>query len=324
MFRMMSWAIGCELRMKLSLQQVHSSPCSQITGMRGLVSMAAITLGTMEASSPMMAASDVQYLKKVRRSKPCCSGTAWVGGRRSDMGQPPGETALCAGSRARAPAGVAHHRIHDRRWQFGRSYNKNGLLASKKSTNEAEILKLGQALPPANPGLDQELAGESACPTNCYDVHRGQRVHSRLPPAGRRRRVGATESAGLSWRARTRPRETGGADLWRPGLPCRGVDPRTGSNPGQPPRFPLHGTVFGQSPERKDRPQHHRQYPQPRGAAPRRSGGPLRALAGTARRADERDRGLYRIRPSHRRPAHIHASVQLSEAPGKPVRQVQL
>ena len=33
MFRMMSWAIGCDERMNDSVQQVHSSPCSQITGM---------------------------------------------------------------------------------------------------------------------------------------------------------------------------------------------------------------------------------------------------------------------------------------------------
>ena len=76
MFSTMSWAMGCELRMKLSLQQVHSSPCSQITGMRGLFSMAATTFGTMVASSPMRAASDVQYLKNVRRSTPCCASTA--------------------------------------------------------------------------------------------------------------------------------------------------------------------------------------------------------------------------------------------------------
>src|ERR1035437_7863604 len=40
-----AWGTRFDDRMKDSLQHVHSSPCSQITGMRGLVSMAATILG---------------------------------------------------------------------------------------------------------------------------------------------------------------------------------------------------------------------------------------------------------------------------------------
>ena len=43
----------------------------------------------------------------------------------------------------------------------------------------------------------------------------------------------------------------------------------------------------------------------------RRPDGPVRALARTARRADEGDRRLHQVRPAHRRPADLHASVQL-------------
>jgi hypothetical protein len=39
-----------------SLQQVHSSPCSQITGIRGLVSIASTTFGTIAALRPRAAA----------------------------------------------------------------------------------------------------------------------------------------------------------------------------------------------------------------------------------------------------------------------------
>jgi len=38
--RITSLASGCAERMNDSVQQVHSSPCSQTTGMRGLVSSA--------------------------------------------------------------------------------------------------------------------------------------------------------------------------------------------------------------------------------------------------------------------------------------------
>src|ERR1035437_5834364 len=96
-------------------------------------------------------------------------------------------------------------------------------------------------------GIQKQSAGLSdtdalAPPTppprqpNSYHEHRGHCVHPHPPPSDRRHRVGATESAGLSRRARTRPWETCSADLRRPGIPFRGVDPGARSNPGRPPR----------------------------------------------------------------------------------------
>ena len=76
MLSTMSWAIGCDERMNDSLQQVHSSPCSQITGMRGLSSMAETTRGTMAASRPIAAAVAVQNLRKSLRSTPCARSTS--------------------------------------------------------------------------------------------------------------------------------------------------------------------------------------------------------------------------------------------------------
>ena len=76
MFNTTSCAIGCDDRMKDSLQQVHSSPCSQITGMRGLVSMASTTWGTAAADSPMAAVVQVQNFKNSLRSMPCFRSTS--------------------------------------------------------------------------------------------------------------------------------------------------------------------------------------------------------------------------------------------------------
>src|SRR5271167_2654455 len=52
MLKMTSCVRGWAERMNDSLQQVHSSPWSHTTGIRGLFSMAEMTCGTTEASSP--------------------------------------------------------------------------------------------------------------------------------------------------------------------------------------------------------------------------------------------------------------------------------
>jgi hypothetical protein len=57
--------------MKLSEQQVHSSPCTQITGVRGLVSIAWAMRGTMAGLRPRAAAVKEQYFMKLRRVIPC-------------------------------------------------------------------------------------------------------------------------------------------------------------------------------------------------------------------------------------------------------------
>lgn len=57
--------------MKLSEQQVHSSPCSQSTGMRGLVSIAWAMRGPKAGASPREAAVSEQNLRKLRRLMPC-------------------------------------------------------------------------------------------------------------------------------------------------------------------------------------------------------------------------------------------------------------
>src|ERR1039458_6755291 len=66
------------------------------------------------------------------------------------MGQPPGETALCAGSRARAPAGVAHHRCTAVSGSLEDNITKTGLRESKKSIKEAEFPK--PRMPTGRPG----------------------------------------------------------------------------------------------------------------------------------------------------------------------------
>jgi hypothetical protein len=53
-----------------SEQQVHSSPCSQITGVRGLVSIAWAICGTKAGPRPSADAVSVQYFMKLRRVIP--------------------------------------------------------------------------------------------------------------------------------------------------------------------------------------------------------------------------------------------------------------
>jgi hypothetical protein len=56
--------------MKLSEQQVHSSPCSHSTGVRGLVSIAWAICGTKAGPRPSDAAVSEQYFRKLRREMP--------------------------------------------------------------------------------------------------------------------------------------------------------------------------------------------------------------------------------------------------------------
>ena len=56
--------------MKLSEQQVHSSPCIQMTGVRGLVSSALAIVAAAVEPSPMLAAVSEQNLVKLRRVTP--------------------------------------------------------------------------------------------------------------------------------------------------------------------------------------------------------------------------------------------------------------
>ena len=65
-----SLASGCALRMKDSVQQVHSSPCSHSTGVRGLFSMAWAICGTKDGASPSEVAVSEQYFRKLRREMP--------------------------------------------------------------------------------------------------------------------------------------------------------------------------------------------------------------------------------------------------------------
>src|SRR5450759_3618758 len=74
----MSWAIGCDERMNDSVQQVHSRPWSQITGIRGFVSIASTTFDTSEASRPSAAAVVEQNRRNVLRSTPCAFKSAYV------------------------------------------------------------------------------------------------------------------------------------------------------------------------------------------------------------------------------------------------------
>src|ERR1035437_3542475 len=64
-----------------SLQQVHSRPWSQITGIRGLVSIASTTFGTSEAGRPRAAAVIEQNRTNVLRSTPCAFSSPYVVGR---------------------------------------------------------------------------------------------------------------------------------------------------------------------------------------------------------------------------------------------------
>ncbi len=57
--------------MKDSEQQVHSSPSSQITGVRGLVSMASAICGTAAEPRPSEVAVRLQNFRKLRRVTPC-------------------------------------------------------------------------------------------------------------------------------------------------------------------------------------------------------------------------------------------------------------
>jgi hypothetical protein len=56
--------------MKLSEQQVHSSPCSHSTGVRGLVSMACAICGTNDGANPSEVAVSEQYFIMLRRVMP--------------------------------------------------------------------------------------------------------------------------------------------------------------------------------------------------------------------------------------------------------------
>ena len=56
--------------MKLSEQQVHSSPCIQITGTRGLVSNARAMVAAAVDPMPRLAAVSEQNLVKLRRVTP--------------------------------------------------------------------------------------------------------------------------------------------------------------------------------------------------------------------------------------------------------------
>jgi hypothetical protein len=56
--------------MKLSVQHVHSRPCSQSTGTRGLVSIACAILPAKCGASPSEAALSEQNFRKLRRDMP--------------------------------------------------------------------------------------------------------------------------------------------------------------------------------------------------------------------------------------------------------------
>jgi hypothetical protein len=68
--RITSLASGWPERMKLSEQQVHSSPCSHSTGMRGLVSIAVWIWAAAAGGRPSAAAVRLQNLVKLRRVMP--------------------------------------------------------------------------------------------------------------------------------------------------------------------------------------------------------------------------------------------------------------
>jgi len=70
MERTTSFTSGWAERMKLSEQQVHSRPCIQMTGMRGLVSSAWAISEAAEAPNPRLAAVNEQNLVKLRRVIP--------------------------------------------------------------------------------------------------------------------------------------------------------------------------------------------------------------------------------------------------------------
>jgi len=57
--------------MKLSEQQVHSSPCIQMTGVRGLVSSASAISAAAIGPRPRLAAVRLQNFTKLRRVMPC-------------------------------------------------------------------------------------------------------------------------------------------------------------------------------------------------------------------------------------------------------------
>ena len=54
-----------------SEQQVHSRPCNQRTGVRGLFSMAQAILGMKAGPRPSEVAVKEQNLRKLRREMPC-------------------------------------------------------------------------------------------------------------------------------------------------------------------------------------------------------------------------------------------------------------
>jgi hypothetical protein len=54
-----------------SLQHVHSSPCSQTTGVRGFVCIACAICCAPASPRPSDAAVRLQNLRKLRREMPC-------------------------------------------------------------------------------------------------------------------------------------------------------------------------------------------------------------------------------------------------------------
>ncbi len=69
-------ASGCAERMNDSLQQVHSRPSIQITGVRGFVSSACAIWGATVGDRPREAVVRLQNLRKLRREMPCRRSTS--------------------------------------------------------------------------------------------------------------------------------------------------------------------------------------------------------------------------------------------------------
>ena len=69
--------------MKLSLQQVHSRPLIQTTGVRGLFSIACAICGTKAGPSPSEVAVSEQYFIRLRRVMPWRRIAARAGGPRA-------------------------------------------------------------------------------------------------------------------------------------------------------------------------------------------------------------------------------------------------
>src|ERR1017187_6185004 len=149
--------MGWEERINDSLQQVHSKPCSQMTGMRGLVSMAATTWVTPAGPKPWAVAVSVQKRKKLRRSMPWDSSTSKVEGWRSDLPiTPPGVRNSCyrtSGEVARLVGGQAVQGPKDL-WIFyavicTRSGADCGILRHRRVKRRRRSSRTGAGLPNA-------------------------------------------------------------------------------------------------------------------------------------------------------------------------------